>query len=109
MPFFEGDYTPRLKYLAELPKGKIAGHFDIIDRIKAKKIIGNTMAFWGNVSAPLLATGSPAQVKDDVKSLIDIFGDNGGLIIDASTGIPDEAKPENVEAMINTALEYGVY
>ena len=49
MPFFEGDYTPRLEYLTELPKGKILGHFDIIDRKKAKKIIGNTMCFWGNV------------------------------------------------------------
>ena len=107
-PFFEGDYTPRLEYLAELPKGKIAAHFDRVDRKKAKKIIGDTLCFWGNVPAGLLITGTPDQVRDDVKELIDTFGDNGGLIVDGSMGIPDEAKPENVEAMIETVFEYGV-
>ena len=67
------------------------------------------MVFWGNVPAGLMVVGTPEQVRDDVKELIDIFGDNGGLIIDVSTGIPDEAKPENVAAMVETAFEYGIY
>ena len=46
-------------------------------------------------------------MKDDVKSLIDIFADNGGLIIDASLGIPDEAKIENVRALTDAARKYG--
>lgn len=109
VPLFEGDYTPRLKYLAELPPGKVAGHFDYIDRKKAKEIIGDTMCFWGNVSSSLLCTGTPRQVEDDVKELIDIFGDNGGLIIDCNMGIPDEAKPENVQAMTDAVMKYGIY
>lgn len=109
IPLFEGDYTNRLKYLAEFPPGKIVGHFDHIDRKKAKVMIGEVMCFWGNVPASLLCTGSVQQVKDDVKELIDLFGDNGGLIIDSTMGIPDEAKPENVQAMMEAALEYGVY
>ncbi|MBW1829358.1 MAG: hypothetical protein JRI74_08045 [Deltaproteobacteria bacterium] len=110
MPFFEGDYTPRLEFLAELPPGKICGHFDIIDKKKAKEIIGDVMCFWGNVPAGLLVTGTPQQIKDYVKELIDIFGDNGGLIVDGAVdGVPPESKPENVEAMIETAFEYGVY
>ncbi len=107
MPYFEGDYTPRLKYLAELPKGKIAAHFETVDRKKAKKIIGDTLCFWGNVPAQLLITGTPDQVRDDVKELIDTFADNGGLIIDSSMGLPDEVRPENLEAMIETVFEYG--
>jgi uroporphyrinogen-III decarboxylase len=67
------------------------------------------MCFWGNVPPSLLCTGTPRDVRDDVKELIDIFGDNGGLIIDCSNGIPDEAKPENVQAMTEAVLEYGVY
>ncbi len=109
MPLFEGDYTPRLKYLAELPPGKVAGHFDKIDRKKAKQINGDVMCFWGNVPSTLLCTGTPQQVKDDVKELIDIFGDNGGLIIDCNLGLPDEAKPENVQAMTDAVMEYGVF
>jgi uroporphyrinogen-III decarboxylase len=109
VPLFEGDYTPRLKYLAELPPGKVAGHFDHIDRKKAKQIIGDVMCFWGNVPSTLLCTGTPQQVIDDVKELIDIFGENGGLIIDCNLGIPDEAKPENVQALTDAVMQYGVY
>ena len=93
IPLFEGDYTPRLPYLRELPPKKILAHFDHVDRIKAKETIGDIMCFWGNVPASLMCSGTPQQVKDDVKALIDIFGDNGGLIIDATMGIPDESKP----------------
>ncbi len=110
LPFFEGDYTPRLEFLAELPPGKVCGHFDIVDKKKAKDIIGDVMCFWGNVPAGLLVTGTPQQIKDYVKKLIDIFGDNGGLIVDGAVdGVPPESKPENVEAMIEAVFEYGVY
>ena len=105
--YFEGEYTARLPYLAELPKGKIMAHFDRVDRKKAKEIIGGTMCFWGNVPARMLITGTPDQVRDDVKELIDTFADNGGLIVDSSMGLPDQAKPENVEAMIDTVFTYG--
>ncbi len=77
MPLFEGDYTPRLEFLAELPPGKVAAHFDRIDRKKFKEICGDVMCFWGNVPSSLLVTGTPQQVKDDVKELVDLFGDTG--------------------------------
>jgi hypothetical protein len=42
--------------------------------------------------------------------LIDTFGDNGGLIVDGSVGgIPDESKPENVEAMTEIVFNYGKF
>lgn len=109
IPLFEGDYSPRLEFLQELPKGKVAGHFDIVDRKKARELLGDTMCFWGNVPAALVATGTPQQVKDDVRELIDLFGDTGGLILDTSVGIPDEARPENMAAMVEAAREFGVY
>jgi hypothetical protein len=108
MPLFEGDYTPRLKYLATLPPGKIAAHFDKIDRKKFKEMCGDVMCFWGNVPPSLLVTGTPQQVKDDVKELIDLFGDTGTLILDSTVGIPDESRPENIMALKEAADEYGV-
>ena len=75
----------------------------------AKKLLGDICCFWGNVPPTLMCTGTPEQVKDDVKELIDIFGDNGGLVIDSTIGIPDESKPENVQALTDAAHEYGVY
>lgn len=109
IPLFEGDYTPRLEYLTELPPGKVVGHFDYVDRKKAKQLLGDVMCFWGNVPASLMCTGTPQQVKDSVKELIDIFGDNGGLIIDSTMGLPDESKEENVQALTEAVHEYGVY
>ena len=110
MPFLEGDYTPRLPFLAELPPGKVLGHFDIVDLDRVKAELGNLMCFWGNVPASMLVTGTPGQVKDYVKLLIDTFGDTGGLIVDGAVdGVPPDSRPENVEAMTEAVFEYGVY
>jgi uroporphyrinogen-III decarboxylase len=88
----------------------VVGHFDVIDKQKAKDVLGDHMCFWGNVPAQLLVTGTEEQTADYVKELIDIFADGGGLIIDGAVdGIPPEAKPENVEAMTEAVFEYGVY
>jgi uroporphyrinogen-III decarboxylase len=107
--FIEGDYTPRLKFLRELPPKKAVLHFDKVDRKKAKETIGDVACFWGNVPASIMCTGTVQQVKDDVKELIDLFGDNGGLIIDSTMGIPDESKKENVHALTEAVHEFGVY
>jgi len=110
MPFLEGDYTPRLEFLAEMPPGKVLGHFDIVDLQKTKEILGDTMCFWGNVPASLLVTGTPQQVKDYTKELIDTFGDTGGLIVDGAVdGVPRDSKRGNEGAMTETVFEYGVY
>jgi len=110
VPFFEGDYTPRLEFLAELPPGKVAGHFDKVDKKKFKEILGSVMCFWGDVPPGLLLTGTPGEVKEYVKSLIDMFTDTGGLIVDGAVeSIPAESRPENVKAMVEAVFEFGKY
>jgi uroporphyrinogen-III decarboxylase len=107
-PFFEGDYTSRLKYLLELPKAKVIGHFDNSDINKVKEVLGNHICIMGNVPPSLLQIGTKQEVKDYCKKLIDDIGKGGGFIM-ASRSAIDEAKPENVKAMIDFAKEYGVY
>jgi hypothetical protein len=51
-----------------------------------------------------LITGTSNDVKAYVKKLIDVFGKNGDLIIDAGA-IIDEAKTENVKTMIDFIKE----
>jgi hypothetical protein len=107
-PFFEGDYTSRLKYLLELPRGKALGYFDTSDIIRVKEILGNHLCIMGNVPCSLLQTGSPQNVKDYCKKLIDVVGKGGGFIMAPRSAI-DEVKPENLKAMIDFTREYGVY
>jgi hypothetical protein len=105
--FIRGNYTTRLNYLTEFPRGRVPLQFDMIDRKMAREVIGGKQCFCSNVGGALLALGTPAEVRRDVREIIDLFGDTGGLIIDGQNGIPDEAKPENLRSMVDAALEFG--
>jgi len=104
--FFEGENTSRLGVIKDIPKGKAVYHFEKVDLLKAKEVLGDTVCFRGNVPVSLLCTGTPGEVKAYLKNLIDTFGRKGGLIVD-SGAILDEAKPENVKAMVDFTKEYG--
>ncbi|MEE1550480.1 MAG: uroporphyrinogen decarboxylase family protein [Nitrospinaceae bacterium] len=107
MPFFEGDWTGRLKYIKQLPKGKFPLHFDRIDRKAAAEALGDDFCFWGNVPVSLMEHGTPQDVEEDVKELIDMFAGKGGVIIDSAGAVTDHSKPENVAAMVEATRKYG--
>ena len=106
LPYFEVDFTSRLPFLLDLPKGKIPIHFEKVDRKQARKIMGEHNSFWGDIPASLLTLGSREDVKENVRELIDLFGDTNGLMIDGGVGIPDKAKPENVSAVLEAIEDY---
>ena len=107
-PFFEGDYTSRLEYLAELPKGKVLGLFDSSDPLKAKEILSDTMCISGMMPLSLLQTGSPENIKEYAKKLIDVVGKGGGFIMGPRSAM-DECDPERVKIWVDFTKEYGVY
>lgn len=109
VPFYEGYWEQRLKYLLELPKGKTIARFALTDLAKAKAVLGGHTCIMGGVPHTLLQTASPQEVEDYCKNLIKVYGEGGGLIITSSTGLTNEARPENVRAMINAVKKYGVY
>ena len=104
----EGGYNTRLKVIRDLPKGKTLWMFDQTDIVKAKEIVGDTLCILGNVPSAMLNLGTPQQVKDYCKKLIDTVGKGGGFIM-SNGAFFDEAKPENVKAMVDFTKEYGVY
>ncbi len=112
-PFFEGRYTERLECLTDFAKqhkGKLIYWFDKTDIIKAKEILGDYVCIRGNVPGSLLVAGTPQQVEDYVKTHIEGCMEGGGYIVDgAVSGIPDEARHENVKAMTDAVFKYGVY
>lgn len=106
---WEGDCTSRLEIIKDIPPGKAVYWFERTDIFKAKKILGDRVCIRGNVPAPLLCTGTPQQVQEYCKKLIDIVGKGGGFIMDGAIGIPDEAKPGNVKAIVDCTKKYGMY
>lgn len=108
MPFFEGDNTSRLEIIKDIPKGKAIYRFESVDIHKAKDILGDTVCFRGNIPVSLLIAGTTGQVKTYIKELIDVVGKNGGLIVDCGSVI-DEAKHDNIKAMVEFTKEYGRY
>lgn len=75
-----------------------------------KKNYGDRVTFWGGVDTQhLLPYGSPQEVADGVKRLIDIMAPGGGFILAAVHNIRPEVPPENLVALFDTAWEYGRY
>jgi len=108
MVLWEGDCTSRLETIGDIPKGKAAYWFERTDIFRAKEVLGDTVCIRGNVPLSMLCTGTTDDVRQYCKKLIDIVGKNGGFIMDAST-VLDDAKPENVRAMMEFTKEYGRY
>ena len=107
-PFWEGNCESRLDVIKDIPPGKACYKFEATDMIKAKKVLGETVCIRGNVPLSILVTGTPDDVRQYCRKLIDNAGKGGGFIMDAATGL-DDAKIENVQAMFDFTREYGVY
>jgi uroporphyrinogen-III decarboxylase len=108
MPFAEGDYMPRLDIIKDMPRGTVIWYFEDVDMARAKKIVGKDACIAGNLSTSILCTGTPDQVKESCRRLIETCGSGGGYILAGSAAI-DEGNPENLRAMMEAAKEYGVY
>jgi len=104
--YTEGPYNSRLKYLRDVPKGKVVYSFEEVDPILVKQQLGDTACIMGVFPIYLLHYGTKQQVIDEVKRLLDILAPGGGYIFSTGAGY-DQAKPENVDAMFNTVKTYG--
>jgi hypothetical protein len=107
-PALEGHWGSRLKIIQDIPKGKTMWMVDQTDMAEAKKTLGRNACLIGNVSSSMLKIATPDEVKDYCKKLIDTAGKGGGFIM-SNGAFFDEAKPENIKAMVDITKEYGVY
>lgn len=108
--FVEGAYNQRLDIIADtgLPKGKTLWHFDQTDMAAAKKKIGGWACIGGNVPISLFKAGTPEQVEDAVKELMDVAAPGGGYFIAPGAAL-DDAEMPNVRAFLKAARDYGIY
>jgi uroporphyrinogen-III decarboxylase len=106
--FAEGSYNQRLEIIGDLPKGKAIWLFDTTDMARAKAVLEEVCCIAGNVPLDLLCTGTPDDITEYCKKLIDSAAQDGGFILSTGAGMQG-ARPENVKAMIDFSREYGVY
>ncbi len=105
-PLFEGDCTSRLEIIGDIPKGKAVYWFERTSLFKAKEVLGDTVCIEGGVPSSVMINGTPEDVKEHCKKLIDIVGKNGGFILNGDVGIPDEANIQNVNTLASFVREY---
>lgn len=107
--YAEGNWDYHLGSFAELPEKSIIFHCDKTDIHKAHKILGNKFCLSGGIPNGLLATGTWKEVRDRCKLVIDSVAQDGGYIMDSSALLLNDAKIENINAMIDFTLDYGNY
>jgi len=106
--FAEGGYNQRLEAISDLPKGSVVWWFDSTDMARAKQVVGRTACIAGNVPLDVLCTGTPADVTQCCRQLIDAAGKGGGFIFSTGAGMQG-ARAANVKAMIDFSKDYGTY
>jgi uroporphyrinogen-III decarboxylase len=106
--FAEGGYNTRLESVNEFNKGEVAWYFDRTDMAKAKKILGKKCAIQGNIPSSLVVTGSPVDMKEYCRKLIEDCGPGGGYIMSAGA-TAENPKLDNLRAMVAACKEYGFY
>jgi uroporphyrinogen-III decarboxylase len=107
-PVAEGAYNRRLEVIKDMPKSGVIWMFDQTDMARAKEILGDTSCIVGNVPASIAYAGSPEEMKEYCRRLIEVCAPGGGYMLSGGTTF-DLARPENMHAMMNAAKEYGVY
>ncbi len=82
---------------------------DAMDIAAAKRQFGDRLCILGNVDLNILGMGTPKEVEDEVRYLIDNVGPGGGYIISSGNSLAAYVLPENANAMAAAVRSYGRY
>ena len=76
-----------------------------------KRDFGDALVFWGGGvdTQGVLPTGTPQEVKDDVRRNIEALAPGGGFVFNTVHNIQADVSPQNIIAMWEALQEYGAY
>ncbi|MCM8814597.1 MAG: hypothetical protein NC931_01225 [Candidatus Omnitrophica bacterium] len=78
---------------------------EAMDIFYLKKEFGMDLCFCGGIrTQDLLVTGTPEEVRSEVKHLKETMGKGGGYILEPGIIIQADVRPENLYAMIDQAM-----
>lgn len=80
------------------------------DLAALKKRYGHDIVFCGAIDTHrVLPYGSPGEVRQEVRRVIDILGPGGGYMVASVHTIMNDVPAENILAMVDATVEYGTY
>lgn len=82
-----------------------------MDLAGLKRDFGKDLVFWGGCidTSKILPFGTPGEVSDEVKRVIDIMAPGGGFVAAAVHNIQADVPLENLVSLFETLSDYGRY
>lgn len=108
--YVEDSFMAKLDIIErDVPAHKVIFTFTGTNDLKAiKERFGGKYCLKGGLLASVLEYGSAEDVKKMVREAIDIYAPGGGYILDTDVAL-DNAKPENLRILFDTAKNYIKY
>lgn len=110
----DGDVFPLIDDFIEMgvdilnPIQTSAGQMADLETLKSR--YGEELTFCGAIDTQrILPHGSPEQVRDEVRRVIDIMAPGGGYMVASVHTIMDDVPAENILAMVDAVEEFGCY
>ncbi len=83
---------------------------ECMDPVELKRAYGRDLSFWGTIGTQsVMPFGTPQEVRDTVKRMIDDVGRDGGLCLAPTHVLEPEVPLANIEAFVDAIAAYGLY
>jgi len=76
-----------------------------MDISEARKVANNRIALQGNMD-PSMLYASPERIEQEVKMILDGYGEGSGHVFNLGHGIHQHVDPANVEVLVNAVHKY---
>jgi len=106
--YAEGKWRHHFDAFRELPDRSIVFHCDQDDIFEAHKRLHDKFALSGGIPNVLLSFGKTDEVRTLCRRVLEEVARDGGYIMDAGAIMQDDTSIENLRALTETTLEYGI-
>jgi uroporphyrinogen decarboxylase len=81
---------------------------ECLDPVEMKEKYGDSLAFWGTIGTQsVMPFGTPHDVRETVKRMIDKVGYDGGLLLAPTHCLEPEVPWDNINAFVETVRDFG--
>ena len=83
---------------------------ECVDPVALKAQYGDRLSFWGTIGTQTtMPFGTPQEVRETVKHMIETVGKGGGLLIAPTHLLEPEVPWENIESLIQAVKDFGTF